>query len=444
MWITLALALVGCSPEPACRADVHAWEDLDADGFGSADLGMVCALTEGQVGQALDCDDTNPEIAPEARERCNQVDDDCDGEIDEDLRLKQYWQDVDGDGFAGAFPSQLACQAPASDWYPAVEDCDDAAADVSPAGVEVCGGGDEDCDGLYDEDDDSIDRESFNSYFRDADGDGSGNPDVRYRGCHLQLGFVANADDCDDTDPDFDYLDLYDDADGDGFGDPGAPTTGCLRDAGKATNGDDCDDSDPDVLSARDWYVDVDGDGWGSGPSQGYGCVAPRPGLVGFGGDCDETSILENPGVPEVCDDGADQNCDLMVDCDDPQCDGDPACQPPCADDTLTGPIPITARGNTSAERNDQTPGCGFSNAPDYVYWFVPDQTRMYTFNTTGSVYDTILYVRSTCGGPDLGCNDDFYGLQSRVQVNLTAGQGVLVHVDGYSNGAGSYVLNIQ
>jgi len=30
--------------------------------------------------------------------------------------------------------------------------------------------------------------------------------------------------------------------------------------------------------------------------------------------------------VPEVCDNGSDDDCDLLTDCDDPDCDGDPAC----------------------------------------------------------------------------------------------------------------------
>lgn len=42
-------------------------QDLDDDGYSPPD----------------DCKDTNPQIHPGAIERCNTVDDDCDGEIDE-------------------------------------------------------------------------------------------------------------------------------------------------------------------------------------------------------------------------------------------------------------------------------------------------------------------------------------------------------------------------
>ena len=63
----------------------------------------------------------------------------------------------------------------------------------------------------------------------------------------MVLGFVDNADDCDDEDPTFQSYQLFDDLDGDGYGDEGSPTTGCLQDPTKATNGDDCDDDDVDV-----------------------------------------------------------------------------------------------------------------------------------------------------------------------------------------------------
>ncbi len=59
--------------EGACAQgeDCH---DFDGDGFG---LGEAC-------GQQ-DCDDTRPTIHPEADEVCGEVDEDCDGQIDEEL-----------------------------------------------------------------------------------------------------------------------------------------------------------------------------------------------------------------------------------------------------------------------------------------------------------------------------------------------------------------------
>lgn len=88
--------------------------DRDSDGF---------TVAEG------DCNDTNPSIYPGAPERCNEVDNDCDGVVDEGCPV-----DSDRDGFTS------------------VEgDCDDFDSDVHPGAPELCDGDDNDCDGVVDE-----------------------------------------------------------------------------------------------------------------------------------------------------------------------------------------------------------------------------------------------------------------------------------------------------
>ena len=60
-------------------------------------------------------------------------------------------------------------------------------------------------------------------------------------------------------------------------------------------------------------------------------------------------------------------------------------------------------------------------------------------------VYDTVLFVQdAACGGSELACNDDFFGLQSSVSVNLTQDQTVMIVVSGFQGNSGNFTLNIN
>ena len=128
------------------------YRDLDGDGFGSAEFGTItsCVPVPGFVGDGTDCNDTNAETYPGAEEICNEVDDDCDGEIDEGVLLT-YWRDMDADGFGDAqSDGVLACLPPAGYVANSV-DCNDGDASVNPGATEIClDGVDNDCDGVTD------------------------------------------------------------------------------------------------------------------------------------------------------------------------------------------------------------------------------------------------------------------------------------------------------
>src|SRR5690606_22876793 len=61
------------------------YRDADGDGYGvPAPTRAACSRPTGHADNANDCDDTTATRRPGAPERCNMLDDDCDGRIDED------------------------------------------------------------------------------------------------------------------------------------------------------------------------------------------------------------------------------------------------------------------------------------------------------------------------------------------------------------------------
>ncbi len=67
---------------------------------------------------------------------------------------------------------------------------------------------------------------------------------------------------------------------------------------------------DEDIMKL--FYIDADRDGWGAGQLL-HGC-APSEGFALLGGDCDDTNPNINPGTPEICGDGKDNDCDGVTD----------------------------------------------------------------------------------------------------------------------------------
>ena len=182
----LLLLATACVEEPVAK------DDGSAD-TGLSDLPDVDADRDGYP-QEVDCDDSDAGVNPGASERCNGVDDDCDGAIDEAGTDATVWYyDDDGDGYGDPDDEEWGCTAPLG----AVDndlDCDDLNADVSPESVEVCNLADDDCDGDIDEE--AIDTVEF---FDDVDEDGFGDPATGHFACRPDSNDVTVADDCDDT-----------------------------------------------------------------------------------------------------------------------------------------------------------------------------------------------------------------------------------------------------
>lgn len=158
--------------------------DRDGDGYGD---GPACA--------GPDCAPLDASIRPGAAERCNGLDDDCDGVIDEGLERRTFYPDSDRDGFGSATaPPVQACERP-PDHVSSNTDCNDGDRTVRPDAPELCDGLDNDCDGRVDED--VVSRD----FWPDLDGDGAGDSRATpRRDCRPPSGYVDNNRDCNDRD----------------------------------------------------------------------------------------------------------------------------------------------------------------------------------------------------------------------------------------------------
>ena len=178
--------------------------DVDGDGFGSDAYSQdACVSPTGYVTDATDCDDSDGDVNPDGLEICNELDDDCDGDIDDaddtlDSSTGSIWYaDADGDGFGDADRTSLSCAAE-SGYVSDSTDCNDSDKSIHPDASEACNALDDDCDGRIDDDD--VDVTGTQIWYIDYDGDGYGSDDYTMSACEAATGWVGDATDCDDTD----------------------------------------------------------------------------------------------------------------------------------------------------------------------------------------------------------------------------------------------------
>ena len=107
---------------------------------------------EGGLCGPVDCDDSNSGVHPGATELCNEIDDDCDGQVDEGVTTT-YYQDSDGDDYGNPTLTTQACSAPQG-YVTDNTDCNDSNSSVHSGATEICDNDlDDDCDGYTDTND---------------------------------------------------------------------------------------------------------------------------------------------------------------------------------------------------------------------------------------------------------------------------------------------------
>ncbi len=322
------------------------YRDADGDGYGtSTDSVQACSAPFGYIERAGDCDDGNAAIHPGVfdicgdkidqncdgiadngfgMEACNHVDDNCNGLIDEGVK-KTFYRDADGDGYGLSTGDTVQdCVAPAG-YAELPGDCNDDDPNIHPGVFDTCGDGiDQNCDGIVDNgwgrefcngvDDNCnglIDEGVTTTFYRDADGDGFGTASDTVQACQRPAGYVELAGDCNDANPNI-HPGVFDTC-GDGIDQncDGAVDNGWGREICNGVD-DNCNGVIDEGVT-QTFYRDADGDGYGTNSATVQACTAP-PGYVALGGDCNDSNPAVNPGMPEICGNHIDDNCNGVVD----------------------------------------------------------------------------------------------------------------------------------
>ena len=128
--VSLGAAMIGCAlVSDSDQQERLASLDQDEDGFVASD----------------DCDDNNAAAFPGNVEDCDNIDNDCDGEIDEDSFL---YLDADMDGYGDPETGESVGCEEAGGFVLNSEDCNDEDPLAWSGAVEICNdGSDNDCDG---------------------------------------------------------------------------------------------------------------------------------------------------------------------------------------------------------------------------------------------------------------------------------------------------------
>ena len=356
----LATELPSDGVDQNCDGRETCFADADGDGYRPDALTVVASNNLGcaDAGEATaaapigDCDDVDAAKNPGEAERCDGIDNNCNGSADENVVTQSYYADADGDGAGDALGTPLvSCSAQPGRVANSL-DCNDRDDSVFGGATEVAGNGvDNDCDGEE-------------LCFADEDLDGfASSVTVQSTDVTCTLPGLASdavpSGDCNDAsedinpgaseaagdgvDEDCNGVELcFADSDRDGYrtlltlSSPRvdcsglgealatAPSVDCDDASAQRYPGavescnlldDNCDGTVDDGVGTLTYYPDADRDSFGAASSPGVASCLPVATYVLNAADCDDTTSAVRPGVSEVAGDGLDQNCDGLEFC---------------------------------------------------------------------------------------------------------------------------------
>ena len=147
--------------------------DTDGDGFGiDAQTITSCEIPPNHAFRGGDCDDQDPYVSPLGIEQCDNLDNDCNGIIDDTADgTILLFADTDGDSYGDVENYTLVCQDNVDGYVSNADDCDDNQEAIYPGAIETCNDSlDQDCDGLDNGPQCSLSLADADAIFR---GDGS-------------------------------------------------------------------------------------------------------------------------------------------------------------------------------------------------------------------------------------------------------------------------------
>ena len=101
---------------------------------GDAESLQACNAEDGWVRTGGDCDDLDDLRSPERVEVCDDIDNDCNGEVDDDAEDAVRWYfDADGDGMGDPDTEHHTCVAPPGSALNGLDD------DDTPPAAQGCG-----------------------------------------------------------------------------------------------------------------------------------------------------------------------------------------------------------------------------------------------------------------------------------------------------------------